>query len=278
MSLKSKLSELSGVPESKIPAGYQTIGDIILLKFLQKLSMRDKKKIGDSILSLFPYIRIVCEQKGVKGELRQPKISILSFRDKKNRSIVTIHKEHGIQYKLDVSKIMFSKGNLNERQRIIRQITPDETVVDMFAGIGYFSLGIAKNSKAKKVYAIEKNRDAFKYLKENIRLNKAHKIQPISGDCRRIKQNIKADRVMMGYFPGTQKYLPTAFKFLKKRGVIHYHNLYKEKDLWFKPLTELEAAAKKAGYGISAIFGRKIVKSYAPRVYHVVIDAEFEKR
>ncbi|MFH1631049.1 MAG: class I SAM-dependent methyltransferase family protein [Candidatus Aenigmatarchaeota archaeon] len=278
MSLKSKLSELSGVSVDEIPAGYQLIGDIILVKFLKKMSIKDKRKLSAAYLEIFPYVRLICERKGVSGELRQPKVVILSFRDRKNRSTETVHKEHGIFYKLDVAKIMFSKGNLLERQRVAKQLTYGETVLDMFAGIGYFSLGIAKHSKSLRVYSIEKNRIAFKYLKENIKLNHLKNITPILGDCRRVKRNVRADRMMMGYFPGTQKFLPTAFKFLKKKGVIHYHNTYKEKELWFKPLIELERAAKKAGYRISAIFGRKIVKSYAPRVYHIVIDAEFERK
>src|SRR3989344_2273513 len=74
-------------------------------------------------------------------------------------------------------KEMFPKGNLFERQRIAKQVKPNEIIIDMFAGIGYFSLGL---KKAKKVYAIEKNPLAYKYLKENILLNKAKNIVPIN--------------------------------------------------------------------------------------------------
>lgn len=270
------LSGKLDIPIERLPGSYQIIGDILLIKFRPGLEMREKKAIASAILDLFSYVRTVCEISRITGELRLPKIKILASREKKPK-LITTHKEHGILYKLDVSKIMFSKGNLLERSRLIKQIRDGEVVADMFAGIGYFSLGIAKFSRAKKIYAIEKNRIAFNFLKENIKLNKIENISPILGDCRKIKK-IKADRVIMGYFPNTQKFLPAAFRFLKKRGVIHYHNIYREKELWFKPLNELENAAKRARYKIVSILGRRVVKSYAPHVFHVVIDCEFEKK
>jgi len=79
---------------------------------------------------------------------------------------------------------MFSKGNLTERKRLVDQVKEGETIVDMFSGIGYFSLGLAKFSKAKKIYAIELNPESYHYLWENIKLNKVEdKIIPVFGNC-----------------------------------------------------------------------------------------------
>jgi len=275
MSFKQMIYDKTGMPNDALPAGYQIIGDIMLLKFI-KLDAKEKKKIALSILDLFPYVKTVCETSGVEGELRQPKVKIIASREKRPK-LITVHKENDILFKLDVSKIMFSKGNLAERQRLIKQVRPGETIVDMFAGIGYFSLGLAKFSPAERIYAIEKNKIAFKYLKESIKINKIPNIQPILGDCRRVRRRIAADRIILGYLPGTHEYLPYAFRFLKDRGVIHYHNTYQENELWIKPLKEIEDAARSKGFRIIAILGRNIVKSYAPRVFHVVIDVGFEK-
>jgi len=162
---------------------------------------------------------------------------------------------------------MFSKGNLYERQRLLKQVGK-EIVVDMFAGIGYFSLGIARQAK---VYAIEKNPVAFRYLKENIRINKINNIIPILGDCRKVKIE-KADRVIMGYLSKTEKFLPAALRFIDK-GIIHYHNVYKSNELWDKPLKDIEKACKSRQYKI--LYKRK-VKSVAPRTFHVVIDINFK--
>ena len=157
MSFKKKLSSLE---IEDMPSSYQIIGDVMLLKFIKIKSISKKKHIAQALLDVFPYLKTVCEIKGVSGELRQPRIKKLA-----GNGTETIHKEHGILYKLDVSKIMFSKGNLSERKRLTGKISKDEIIIDMFSGIGYFSLGIAKNTEAKKIYAIEKNPIAFKYLK-----------------------------------------------------------------------------------------------------------------
>ena len=278
MGFSDIISLASGVPKNKIPGSYQSIGNIMLLKFqsLQGVTEKEKASVADAVLKVFSNVDTVCGTSGVEGEMRVPKVYIILSRMEKP-TLETVHKEHGIQYKLDVSKVMFSKGNLNERQRLIGMIRPGETVVDMFAGIGYFTLGIAKSSKAAKVVAIEKNRAAFHYLKENLRLNKIDGVKTRCGDCRKIRLQEKADRIVMGYFPGTEKFLKYAFSLLKESGVIHYHNLYHETDLWKKPLKEVEDAARKSRYKIAGIMGRNIVKSYAPGMWHVCLDFGAER-
>ena len=261
MAFREMLHKITGIEKEKLPNSYQIVGDIVLLKLLKLESKKDKKKIALAILELFPRIKTVCEIKGVENEYRTPKIIKLA-----GNGFETVHREHGISFQLDVLKIMFSKGNLFERQRLISQAKSTETVMDMFAGIGYFSLGIAK--KVKKVYAVEKNPLAFSYLKKNVKLNKINNIVAINTDCRKVELNEKVDRIIMGYFPNTENFLPYALRFIDK-GVVHFHNSYKENELWEKPLNEIKNALKSRNYKI--LYKRK-VKSIAPRTYHVVID------
>jgi tRNA wybutosine-synthesizing protein 2 len=271
MSFKENLAKATGLPERILPGSYQIIGDVLLLKFMKIKSLQQKRKIAIAIMDLLPYVKTACEITKVEKEFRTPKIRKLA-----GNGTVTTHKEHGILYKLDAAKIMFSKGNLFERQRLINQVKRDEVIVDMFAGIGYFSLGLAKN--AKKVFAIEKNPVAFNYLKENIRLNRVNNIYPILGDNREIAEKLreKADRIIMGYFPRTDRFIPSALIMLKKDGIIHFHNTYREDELWKKPLDEIEKACIKSGFTFKVI-GKKKVKSIAPRVWHVVIDLKITK-
>ncbi len=268
---KEKFREImkKEMPEEKLPSGYQIIGDIMLLK-MPKLSKAEQIRIAESLLSIYPYVKNIAEIYSVSGEYRKPKVKLLA-----GKTLETIHTEYGIQYKIHLGKLMFSKGNLSERHRLESIVAPDDVIIDMFAGIGYFSLGLAK--KAKKIYAIEKNKAAFNYLKENIKLNEIGNITPRLGDCRRIRIKEKADRVLMGYLPGTEKYLNAAFRFIKPSGIIHFHNTYTEKELWKKPLLDMEKAAKKNGYRIKNVIEKREVKSYAPRVFHVVLDVEVEK-
>lgn len=271
-----KLLEGLNIPKKKqayLPKGFQRIGHIVILNL--KPQLRDfSKPMAKLILNSYPYVKTVCTSGGVSGEFREPKAEWLAG-DKKTE---TLHKENNCIFKLDVRKIMFSKGNLAERARVPRLLSPEEVVADLFAGIGYFSIPIAKLAKPKKVFSIEKNPVSFHYLKENIRLNRVQdSITPILGDCRKVRMGNVADRVIMGYLPRTYLYLPAAFAALKpKGGIIHYHDTFTEKELWERPIEILEAHAFRAGYSLKAITHKSIVKEYAPRVYHVVIDAEFK--
>ncbi|MEM7819365.1 MAG: class I SAM-dependent methyltransferase family protein [Candidatus Aenigmatarchaeota archaeon] len=266
MSFKQKLSKLSGIKKELLPSSCQIVGNILLIKFMKIKSKKQKEKIAQAIMQMFPYIKTICEIKQISGELREPKIIKLL-----GNGTETIHKEHKILYKIDVSKIMFSKGNLNERKRLVEKIKNNETIVDMFAGIGYFSLGIAKFSKAKKIFAIEKNPIAFNYLKENIKLNNIKNIETILADCRKISIEEKPDRIIMGYFPNTEKFLPYALKMSKVGTIIHFHNTYRKNELWDKPIKEIENACKEMNLNFNILEKIK-VKSFAPNVYHVVVD------
>ena len=275
MTLKEKLVA-AGFAEEHVPGGYQLVGDIVLVKFPigAKIDAAEKKVLAEAISGFLPNARVIAEIKRVSGELRKPQVVVLLSKGKK--SLETIHVENGIKFKLDTRKIMFSKGNMAERARLALKIRPEEIIIDMFAGIGYFSLGLAKNTAAAKIFAIEKNPVAFKYLKQNIKLNDVTNIVPMRADCRRARVDERADRVLMGYFPDTQKFLPYAFRFLKERGVIHYHNVYREEEMNEKPVAEIKQAAKRAGYCVLSL-AHHIVKSYAPHTFHVVVDVEVEK-
>jgi len=261
MSFRQKLAKKCGIKESLLPSGYQIIGEILLIKFMKIRSVAQKKKVAKAIIKLLPFVKTVCEIKHVSGELREPKIVKLIGKTTK-----TIHKENNILFSIDVSKVMFSKGNLAERKRLIKQVKKNEVIVDMFAGIGYFSLGIAKFTKAKRIISIDKNRNAIKFLKENIKLNKIKNIDPILGDNMKIKI-INVDRILMGYFPKTERFLPHALKMTKKGTIIHFHNTYRKNELWKKPIHDIKKACENC-----KILSKRKVKSTAPNVYHVVID------
>ncbi len=267
MSLKKKIAKITGIKESLIPAGYQVIGNILLIKF-PKITAEKKKEIAAALMTLLPYVKTVCEIKEINGELREPTVSVIT-----GNTTITTHKENDILYRIDVSNVMFSKGNLYERKRLIGQIKEGETVIDMFAGIGYFSLPIAKFTKAKEIISIEKNPTAYNFLTENIGLNKITNVVAIQGDCKLAARSLhkKADRIIMGYFPGTEEFLPAAIWMAKSGCMIHFHNVYKESDLWKAPIKTIKLICEKFGRQYE-IMTKKKVKSYAPRKYHVVID------
>jgi tRNA wybutosine-synthesizing protein 2 len=266
---KNRLSEKES---SVLPSSYQKIGDIIILNLKEELWKYDKE-IGRLLLSEIPDTRTVYRRTGfIITEKRKPQMKVIAG-DKKTE---TVHKEHGILYKLNVNEIMFAKGNLNERNRIAKLVTKNETVVDMFAGIGYFSLGIAKLSNPNKVYAIEINPIAYNYLKENIKLNKVEdKVIPVLGDCvvEVPKLGRIADRVIMGLLPSCKEYLMDAMKVIKPNGIMHYHGNAKD---WNELFDDVKTAAEIEEFKVK-LTGKVRVKSYAPKIYHWVLDCKIKE-
>ena len=272
--LKSKLN-LSEKEIRVLPRGYQIIGRILLVKLKPEL-LKHKKLIGEAILDLFPYVHTVCLIKEISNVERKPRVEVIAGC---KRSTQTLHKEHGCQFLIDVSKIMWSQGNKEERIRLTRLVKTGETIVDMFCGIGYFLVFIAKYCKPKKAYGIEINPVAFSFLEKNIWINNiADKVEIIRGDCRKVANLLEntADRIIMGYLFNTEKYLPAAFKILKNKGIIHYHCLLKKNE--FDNIAgKLDEIARRNEYRLKRILKIKKVKSYAPKIYHVVVDVEFVK-
>ena len=259
MKFRKLLAKETKLPEEILPASYQVLGNILLLKLPNLEALRQKKKIGSAILKLFPYIKTICLQKGVKGEFRKPKVEVIAG----SKNTKTIHKELACKFKLDAKKVMWSKGNHFERQRLLKLVRPNETIVDMFAGIGYWSIILAKHKPVKKIIAIEKNPAAYNYLIENVCLNKLYNITAIENDCRNIRLSKKADRIIIGYFPDTIKFLPSALKISKKGTKIHFHELTNDLE---KLKTDLKEFKKLKIENI------RLVKEYSPSKKHYVFD------
>jgi tRNA wybutosine-synthesizing protein 2 len=267
-SLKRYLKDfLSEAELACIPSGWQILGDIIIVSIPEVLD--DKKiRVAEALLAMHPKCRAVVRDFGIEGQFRQP-IRELLLGD----GTETIHKEHGCFFKQDVTKVMYSKGNLEERKRMSR-LGEGEVIVDMFAGIGYFSIPMAVHSRPKKIIGIEINPESFSYLKENIRLNKVENIfVPICGDCTEAAPEGTADRVLMGYVGTTHHYLEPALKALKKNGgILHYHETVPENLARTRPQERISKVACALGKKVEILETRRI-KKYSPGVLHVVVDA-----
>ncbi len=214
-------------------------------------------------------VETIIKINSIDGQMREPTIKILAGEN----NTETIHKENGCYFKLDLSKVMWAKGNNNERLRISKLVKKGETVTDMFSGIGYFTIPIAVHSKAEKINAIEINPNSHHYLLENIKLNNINKnrINPILGDCNIETPKYKADRIIMGYVKTTHHYLNSAINGLKNNGILHYHETVPEKLIETRPLENIKKAAENREVELINI---QKVKKYSPGVWHVVIDAK----
>lgn len=266
-------NKLSSEELDLLPKGYQIVGSILLIKLNKKL-MKHRKLIGRKVIEILPYIKTVCLIKEIRNDIRKPEIKIIAGLKRTQ----TLNKEHGCKFLLDVSDVMWSQGNKNERIRLAKITRPKETIVDMFAGIGYFSIILAKYCNPDKIYAIDINPKAIEYLRKNAWLNNVEdRIEILQGDCRKFSHLLEntADRIIMGYLFDTEKFLPYAFKIAKRNSYIHFHRTVKQEEIE-KVKKKIIELGKKNKCKIKILNVHK-VKSYAPKIYHVVFDLKIKK-
>jgi len=261
------ITNVCQIPPSKLgllPDKWELLGNVLVLQLPGEL-----ERWTEEVCSCYAReldAKTVVRIKDIKGSTRKQNVEVLW-----GDGTETIHLENGIKYSMDVAKVMFSSGNIDERVRMAGLDCKEERVVDMFSGIGYFTLPLAVYTGAKHVTAYDINPDAHHYMKRNVELNHVEdKVTPILKNCLEAEEDV-ADRVIMGYLHDTHKYLEKAIKVLDKKGIIHYHENCPN-ELWpERPRNWITEAAKNLGKKAD-ILQERIVKSYAPGVSHIVID------
>lgn len=251
-----------------VPRRYERLGGVLLLKLPRELGER-RREVAAAYASVLRARTVVADH-GIRGPWREPDVELLY-----GHSTETVHTEDGVRFRLDVAKVMFSSGNLAERMRMGRAVRPDETVVDLFAGIGYFALPMAVHGRPKRVVAIEVNPTAYAYLEANVRLNRAWCVEPRFGDCRAVAPDAVADRIVMGYLHADE-HLDVAMRAAGDACVLHYHENVPAEEVPARPWSRVESAAQRAGFRADLLAVHRI-KSYAPRIRHVVLDVRLTR-
>ncbi len=194
------------------------IGDIAIIK-IPPSNAANSKTIAKQIMEVHPNIKTVfTPATSISGDFRVRMLKLLAGENK----TVTTHRESGCSFRVDVEKMYFSPRLSFEHKRIACLVKPSETVVNMFAGVGCFSIVIAKTVNPVKVYSIDVNPVAIECMKENIKVNHVEgSVFPILGDAKDIiTANLQgiADRVLMPLPEKALEYLPYALSALKPTG------------------------------------------------------------
>lgn len=151
-----------------LPHSFDVIGDIAVIELPQQLS-RFSSIIGEGVMRIDPHLRLVLRKSGdVAGTFRTRGFEVIAGEGKTE----TIHKEFSCLFQVDVAKVYFNPRLSHERMRVARQVKESEYVLDMFAGVGPYSILIAKTQSECKVFSVDVNPDAFKYLEHNVLLNR----------------------------------------------------------------------------------------------------------
>ena len=254
---------------------FDQIGSIIILRIPDTL-LSKKKLIGKILLEKVKTAKSIFYQSSpVEGDYRIRQLELLAGED----NTVTEYKEHGCRFKVDVEKTFFSPRLATERLRIADLVKDGEIIINMFGGVGMFSIVAAKKKKCH-VYNIDINPHAARLCSENVVLNKLKgTVESIEGDATEIieKQLVgKGDRVLMLLPERSDEFLDIAIKALKQKGILHYYcHIHSDKKNQLKEVVTnhfLSVVKVK-----SEILGSKIVRPVGPRFYQAVVDAIISK-
>ena len=281
----------------RAPGSWATIGSVALVTIPDDCP--DEAAVAEALLELDGRAETVLADEGVAGRLREPQTRHLAG----ERDTETVHVEDGIRYGLDPARVMFSPGNQAERVRMGEVVDDGERVFDMFAGIGYFTLPMAR--AGARVTATEINPAAFRYLLENAMANDvADRVDAYRADCRAVAGELDpVDRVVMGYYGSEgggaggdggggdrddspaphdghrteegHAFLPDALAALRSGGVVHYHEATPESRYPERPLERLERAVDREGRSMT-VLDRRRVKTHSAGVVHVVVDVRVD--
>ena len=247
----------------KIGVSYDVIGDIAVIDYSE-----DAQQIAQDILNTRKRIKVVLAATSpVKGDYRLKDFVVMAG---ENRT-TTFHNEFGIILFVDVSKAYFNPRLSTERNRIAGLANSDEIVIDMFAGVGPFTIMLGK--RVKKVIAMEINPDAFTYLRKNVELNKLDNVDAFLGDAKKLFAQFKgvADRIIMNLPHSAFEFLEQAIVVLSERGgTIHYYDI-KEESCVPQTVGEIQKLIEKNGRSIENV-NVKSVRSYAPGLSIIVMD------
>jgi len=259
---------------------YDIVGDIAIIRVPEPIEDRSKI-IAEAVMQTHKHVKTVWRQVDpVSGDFRLRGLEFVLG----ERKTETLHREHGCLFKVDLKKCYFSPRLSYERTRIARQVQPGEVVLNMFAGVGCYSIAIAKHSKPDKSFSIDINPVAIHYMQENIELNKVEeKVVPVQEDAKKVieeRMQKMADRVLMPLPEMAYKYLDYALLALKPTGGwIHYYDFEHAKK-GENPIEKIELKVSKKlqmlGVNFQVVFGR-IVRPTGPNWHQVVLDIQVKE-
>ncbi|KAK4753279.1 hypothetical protein SAY87_022077 [Trapa incisa] len=273
------LIKQKGLPEKlleQLPSKWERLGDIVVLP---GTSFKDPvwETMGEELWAVIAEVlktnRLAKQGCVTPNGTRDSTLKML----KGNNGWVD-HRENGILYSFDATKCMFSWGNLSEKMRMARLDCQDEVIVDLFAGIGYFTLPFLVRANAKLVYACEWNPHAIEALHHNLQANSvSDRCIILEGDNRITAPKGVADRICLGLLPTSEESWVTAVKSLRsKGGMLHVHGNVKdsEEDTWAEHVANsIHRIATSEGHCWEvAVDHVERVKWYAPHIRHLVAD------
>jgi len=244
--------------QNSAPSSFDIIGTKALVK-CRNMNEDEKREVADAIISSNSYVDSVFEDAGVSGPFRIRRVRLLAGKG----GTETEHREHGMRFRLDISRTFFSPRLSQERKRIALSVRKGERVLDMFAGVGPFSLLCSKANEDVRIVALDLNPFAVSYMRENARMNRAD-IRSLYMDAAEFNEGA-FDRIIMNLPAEGGNYLDHALELLGDKGRIDFYALAGKGDVG-------GLSSWMEGRGLSVMECRE-VKGYSPDsgIYHFTL-------
>ena len=228
MGLPEDLAGLVPEPVRKsVPRRYDVVGDIAVLSLPGEL-YNYGPEIAEVVIKNRRHIKTVLNRVSMAwGEKRLARFDVLA-----GCSTVTTHREYGVPYRLDLSRVFFNPSLACERNRVASLISRGETVLVPFAGIGPFVVPVAM--KGAFVVAVEINSDAVGWLCENVRTNGVRdRVTVIEGDARDVSlyADRTFDRAILPAPYGMDSIPGIISPFVRPGGFIHFYTFKKDEQI-----------------------------------------------
>jgi tRNA (guanine37-N1)-methyltransferase len=260
---------------ASLPQALDVIGDIAIIEIPSELEPH-KNLVGEAILKTHKNIKTVLAKAGaINGIYRTREYTHIAGEHKTQ----TVHREFGCQYHVDVAKAYFSPRLSHEHERVATLVQAGETVVDLFAGVGPFSVLIGKRNSKVKVYAVDINPDAVELLKVNVRVNRVENhVFPVLGDAKQLaatKLKGSADRAIMNLPETAPDFVDAACQTIKPQGgIIHFYAFIRLPDSTENLKQRFTQTVEKNSRKVEAFLYAKSIRETAPFESQVVLDAK----
>lgn len=226
MMLRDKIKDKNAVPESLlhlVPNKYEVIGDVAVIVIPPQLQAY-RHVIAKTITEQRKNIRTVLNKVAMlEGEAR-----LGGYETLYGSETITLHREYGHLYRLDVRRVFFNTHLSYERFRVASKVRHDEHVLVPFSGVGPFVIPAAV--RGAMVTAVDNNPMACQWLAGNVKLNHVEKfISIIQGDAQFIPRMLNAgfDRAIIPTPYGMDQFLWDIAGMVREGGIIHFYTFKK---------------------------------------------------
>lgn len=263
------LEKLGPRKYEQISKGFDLLGNIAVIDADRETA----RKIGKIIIDTHKNVETVLRKaSAIRGKYRLRKYDLVLGR----RNFVARYNENNCSFVFDVRKTFFSPRLAYERKRVVQACRDGEKVVVMFAGVGPFAIEIAKERKMARVLAIELNRDSYRYMVENIRINKVPNVVPLLGDADKRMRKYRgfASRIIMPLPADSYNFLGSAFYMASKKCSFHYYAFVDDDG---EEEVERLRTFSKLHKRRFRLIGKRIVRPYSAKTSEMVFDFEIAR-